>query len=116
MKKFQFVYLSIISGWLLLPTSCKRSEVVPPAVVADSCTMQVTYQLLRPMLMRYCNDCHTRVSPRVASYDALRVGALENGKFVHRVIERRDMPEGIALTEAEFDSLRCWAEAGFPAN
>lgn len=116
MKVRSIWIMGLVLCVITLQMGCRHSELTPTPPLQDSCTMMVAYQHLRPMLMRYCNDCHATVLPRVTPYEALKAGALDNGKFEHRVLTKRDMPTGISLTDAEFDSLRCWAEAGFPAN
>lgn len=116
--------LVIISAILLL-AACKYDEIErdPDSL---QCLGDFTYdQNVKFLIGTYCSysGCHDGSSAapgNFLTYEGLE-SRLNNGQFETRVFEFRDMPPGDAtgpkiITEPDLNTLRCWAEQGFPQN
>ena len=64
-----------------------------------------------------CNSssCHGAGSSNgvFTSYAGLS-GAISNGSFNSRVIDKQDMPQGSELSQPQLNQLQCWVDNGYP--
>ena len=64
-----------------------------------------------------CNSsgCHgANSSNGVFTSFAGLAGAIKNGSFNNRVINKQDMPKGSSLSQTQLNQIKCWIDNGYP--
>lgn len=97
--------LLVISGLLLLGTSCKKKE-----VVCDGSSPTYTSEI-KGIIDASCVSCHSEYS----TYAGVKA-SVNNGSFESEVISKQTMPRDGKLSESQLSKIKCWLEQGAKEN
>lgn len=118
MKKFSLYknlfFLCSLAVALNLIFSCdKKIGYLPKAGPCDSVKYSTDIQ---PILTANCNACHpTLIFADFSNYDGTKA-KVDDGKFALRVLNLKDMPLGIPLSQGDLEKIQCWLDKGAPNN
>jgi hypothetical protein len=113
MRKITKNSLLLLSLMALTFTACKKDP------VDNNCDIVPTYNsAVKVIIDNNCalSGCHDGGGFAPGNYTSFQglSGVTSNGKFRNRVLVVKDMPLGFELSASEFETLRCWADNGFP--
>ena len=115
--KDTLILLTIALFVLLLANACGKDDEFVPTCDGSTPTYDTE---IASIINNNCNDggCHAfgSVNGDWTTYAGMTT-VLNNGEFEKQVLTDMTMPQGsAALTEAQLNLIRCWADTGYPEN
>ncbi|MCW5923045.1 MAG: hypothetical protein KIS77_11910 [Saprospiraceae bacterium] len=111
------LFLVGMTLWL----GCKKDDKKGPECNISGVTFAYSANI-KGIIDRHCISCHAPGSGvsgadvfDFTNYEAMKPH-LDAGHVLERVVIKKDMPQGGAMTQAERDSVNCWIQAGYPKN
>jgi hypothetical protein len=116
MKRTTFVSMLFLLLIFLVMQACKKDEYKD----LDCSKENASYRnAIQPIIQRNCMDsgCHDAgsINGDFSTYSGIR-GKARNGSLTKRVLEKKDMPPGGALSLSDRKKIKCWIENGAPEN
>lgn len=111
-KRRFYVELIIVFG-ILAVFSCRKEESKTDCPTIPTYEGAVKVIIQENCAIAGCHDGGPFAPGNYTSFQGLNV-VTSNGKFRRRVLEIKDMPLGIELSEDDFNTLKCWSEGGYP--
>jgi len=115
-----FVSGMMISGLLILPSSCEYDSIEKLYPNCD--TLGITYNgFVKELVSNQCISCHDgNATVKLNTYDNLKIW-VDNGKFYKSVSYSypptgRNMPPGEKLDACSILKLQAWVHSGAPEN
>lgn len=117
---FTLFFLAILFWLQVSQTACSTDKLPEPTVNPLCDSISITYDgLIKPIIDASCATLNCHVSGfsqgDFSSYSVMESYLNDNG-FKKQVIDTKDMPIGIALTDEEFELMECWVVNGYPEN
>jgi len=121
-KKASLFIISVLIVAAAFFYSCdKKVGLLPkaaasPPITGSACD-SIKYSVdIQPILTANCNSCHPSLGPGLFSSYAGTKAKVDDGKFVLRILQIKDMPQGSSLSASDLSKIQCWIDAGAPNN
>lgn len=123
---FRFYTIVVLLLGAFFISACKKDKTVPYNVASGECTDVISYTTdIRPIIEA---SCKTGIGPGtgchdawIDNYDPIK-SYLVSGKWQTAVLIDKTMPKipnsfGIdSLSPADFKTMKCWIDQGYPQN